>query len=81
MAASRIRLRRVSGVTAGARVLGGTRDRIASGRFDRHSTIRSTELAATVEREPAGYRRIKIKIKPGVGTGRAGRQTIPSAST
>ncbi len=48
-----------------ARVLGGTRDRIASGVSigiqDSHD-----ELLAQIERElAAGYRRIKIKIKPG----------------
>jgi o-succinylbenzoate synthase len=47
------------------RVLGGTRDRIASGvSIGIQGSL--DELAAKVERErAAGYRRIKIKIKPG----------------
>ena len=48
-----------------ARVLGGTRDRIASG-VSIGIQPSLGELAAKVERElAAGYRRIKIKIKPG----------------
>jgi O-succinylbenzoate synthase len=48
-----------------SRVLGGTRDRIASG-VSIGIQRSLDELAATVERElAAGYRRIKIKIKPG----------------
>ena len=48
-----------------ARVLGGTRDRIASGvSIGIQDTLAG--LASKVEREiAAGYRRIKIKIKPG----------------
>jgi O-succinylbenzoate synthase len=48
-----------------ARVLGGTRDRIASGvSIGIQPTL--DDLVAKVERElAAGYRRIKIKIKPG----------------
>jgi O-succinylbenzoate synthase len=48
-----------------ARVLGGTRDRIASGvSIGIQPTL--DDLIAKVERElAAGYRRIKIKIKPG----------------
>ena len=48
-----------------ARVLGGTRERIASGvSIGIQDSL--GELAAHVERElAAGYRRIKIKIKPG----------------
>ena len=48
-----------------SRVLGGTRDRIASGvSIGIQDSL--AELAAKVEREiAAGYRRIKIKIKPG----------------
>ena len=48
-----------------SRVLGGTRDRIASGvSIGIQGSL--DELAAKVERElAAGYRRIKIKIKPG----------------
>jgi len=48
-----------------ARVLGGTRDRIASGvSIGIQDSLE--DLAAQVERElAAGYRRIKIKIKPG----------------
>jgi len=47
------------------RVLGGTRDRIASG-VSIGIQRSLDDLAATVERElAAGYRRIKIKIKPG----------------
>jgi O-succinylbenzoate synthase len=48
-----------------ARVLGGTRDRIASGvSIGIQDSI--AELAAKVEHErAAGYQRIKIKIKPG----------------
>ena len=47
------------------RVLGGTRDRIASGvSIGIQDSL--ADLAAQVEREiAAGYRRIKIKIKPG----------------
>src|SRR5437763_24891 len=47
------------------RVLGGTRERIASGvSIGIQNSL--DELAAHVERElAAGYRRIKIKIKPG----------------
>jgi O-succinylbenzoate synthase len=48
-----------------SRVLGGTRDRIASG-VSIGIQPSLDELAAKVERElAAGYRRIKIKIKPG----------------
>jgi o-succinylbenzoate synthase len=48
-----------------SRVLGGTRDRIASG-VSIGIQRSLDELAAKVERElAAGYRRIKIKIKPG----------------
>ena len=48
-----------------SRVLGGTRDRIASG-VSVGIQRSLDELAAHVERElAAGYRRIKIKIKPG----------------
>jgi o-succinylbenzoate synthase len=48
-----------------SRVLGGTRDRIASG-VSIGIQPSLGELAAKVERElAAGYRRIKIKIKPG----------------
>ena len=48
-----------------SRVLGGTRDRIASG-VSIGIQRSLDELAANVERElAAGYRRIKIKIKPG----------------
>jgi O-succinylbenzoate synthase len=48
-----------------ARVLGGTRDRIASG-VSVGIQDSLDDLAATVERElAAGYRRVKIKIKPG----------------
>jgi O-succinylbenzoate synthase len=48
-----------------ARVLGGTRDRIASG-VSIGIQPSLDDLAAKVERElAAGYRRIKIKIKPG----------------
>jgi O-succinylbenzoate synthase len=48
-----------------ARVLGGTRDRIASG-VSVGIQDSLDDLAAKVERElAAGYRRIKIKIKPG----------------
>ena len=48
-----------------ARVLGGTRDRIASGvSIGIQDSL--ADLGAKVERElAAGYRRIKIKIKPG----------------
>jgi O-succinylbenzoate synthase len=48
-----------------SRVLGGTRDRIASGvSVGIQNSL--DDLAAKVERElAAGYRRIKIKIKPG----------------
>jgi O-succinylbenzoate synthase len=48
-----------------ARMLGGTRDRIASGvSIGIQDSL--ADLGATVERElAAGYRRIKIKIKPG----------------
>jgi o-succinylbenzoate synthase len=48
-----------------SRVLGGTRDRIASGvSIGIQQSL--GELAAKVERElAAGYRRVKIKIKPG----------------
>jgi o-succinylbenzoate synthase len=48
-----------------ARVLGGTRDRIASGvSIGIQDSL--ADLSATVAREiDAGYRRIKIKIKPG----------------
>jgi O-succinylbenzoate synthase len=47
------------------RVLGGTRDRIASG-VSIGIQRSLDDLAATVERElAAGYRRIKIKIRPG----------------
>jgi o-succinylbenzoate synthase len=48
-----------------ARTLGGTRDRIASGvSIGIQNSL--DDLAATVERElAAGYRRIKIKVKPG----------------
>src|SRR5207247_2693362 len=47
------------------RVLGGVRDRIASGVSIGIQTSLG-ELAAKVERElAAGYRRIKIKVKPG----------------
>ena len=48
-----------------SRVLGGTRDRIASGvSIGIQDSL--AELASKVEREiAAGYRRIKIKIKPG----------------
>src|SRR5262249_55212456 len=48
-----------------ARALGGTRDRIASGvSIGIQDSL--DQLAAAVERElAAGYRRIKIKIKPG----------------
>jgi len=47
------------------RVLGGTRDRIASG-VSIGIQRSLDDLAATVERElAAGYRRIKIKVKPG----------------
>src|SRR5262249_19486244 len=48
-----------------ARVLGGTRDRIASGvSIGIQDSL--DDLAAKVERElAAGYRRVKIKIKPG----------------
>jgi O-succinylbenzoate synthase len=50
------------------RVLGGTRDRIASGvSIGLQDSL--DDLAAKVERElAAGYRRIKIKIKPGART-------------
>ena len=48
-----------------SRVLGGTRDRIASG-VSIGIQRSLDELAAKVERElAAGYRRVKIKIKPG----------------
>jgi O-succinylbenzoate synthase len=48
-----------------SRVLGGTRDRIASG-VSIGIQPSLDDLAAKVERElAAGYRRIKIKIKPG----------------
>jgi O-succinylbenzoate synthase len=48
-----------------SRLLGGTRDRIASG-VSIGIQRSLDELAANVERElAAGYRRIKIKIKPG----------------
>jgi len=48
-----------------SRVLGGVRDRIASG-VSIGIQLSLDELAAKVERElAAGYRRIKIKIKPG----------------
>jgi O-succinylbenzoate synthase len=48
-----------------ARVLGGTRDRIASG-VSIGIQPSLDDLAAKIERElAAGYRRIKIKIKPG----------------
>ena len=48
-----------------ARVLGGTRDRIASG-VSIGIQPSLDDLAAQVERElAAGYRRIKMKIKPG----------------
>src|SRR5437868_1916470 len=48
-----------------SRALGGTRDRIASG-VSIGIQRSLDELAAKVERElAAGYRRIKIKIKPG----------------
>jgi O-succinylbenzoate synthase len=48
-----------------SRVLGGTRDRIASG-VSIGIQDSTDALAAKVERElAAGYRRIKIKIKPG----------------
>jgi O-succinylbenzoate synthase len=48
-----------------SRVLGGTRDRIASG-VSIGIQRSLDDLAAKVERElAAGYRRIKIKIKPG----------------
>jgi O-succinylbenzoate synthase len=48
-----------------SRVLGGTRDRIASG-VSIGIQRSLDDLAANVERElAAGYRRIKIKIKPG----------------
>src|SRR4029077_15052408 len=48
-----------------SRVLGGTRDRIASG-VSIGIQKSHDDLIAKVERElAAGYRRIKIKIKPG----------------
>ena len=57
-----------------ARVLGGTRDRIASG-VSIGIQPSLDELVAKVERElAAGYRRIKIKIKPGWDVRRRSRR-------
>jgi O-succinylbenzoate synthase len=65
-----------------SRVLGGSRERIASGvSIGIQDTL--SDLAAKIDRElAAGYRRIKIKIKPGwdieaVETARARVGTVP----
>jgi O-succinylbenzoate synthase len=65
-----------------SRVLGGTRERIASGvSIGIQDSL--SDLAAKIDRElAAGYRRIKIKIKPGwdieaVKTARARVGTVP----
>ena len=65
-----------------ARLLGGARERIASGvSIGIQPSVDA--LIANVERElAAGYRRIKIKIKPGwdVGPARAVRERFPDIS-